>query len=90
MEGWKSWRVGHGVSYTGFLSLCYFFPVASYLVTGCGLIQQMEPRVLACRPLPPPNDEWIDALRENKDADSVNHNSTAGQRGTVSPPDLAW
>ena len=68
---------------------CVFslFPVASYLVTDYGLIQQMEPCVLAYQPLPPMTNE-IYAVREKKDADSVNRNSTARQRGKISPTDL--
>ena len=68
---------------------CVFslFPVASYLVTDYGLIQQMELCILAYQPLPPMTNE-IYAVREKKDADSVNRNSTARQRGKISPTDL--
>ena len=47
----------------------------------------MEPCVLAYQPLPPMTNE-IYAVREKKDADSVNRNSTARQRGKISPTDL--
>lgn len=61
----QEWRDGSdGESATvsptqaSFHCVFYFFPVASYLVTGCGLIQQMEPCILACQPLPLPSDKW--------------------------------